>query len=382
MSPAHERDWPSPRAAYVHIPFCISKCHYCDFNSYPGMHDLFDSYVQAVATEIHRDSGGPLESIYFGGGTPTLLTSEQLGKLLTGLRDRFGLADDCETTVEANPGTVDEHKFAQLLATGFNRLSLGVQSFDDGYLSRIGRAHTAAQALEAYRTARDTGFANVSIDLIFALPGQTLHEWVSTLERAVLLAPEHISAYELTVEEGTRFGEMCARGEFGPVDEDLRIEMFETTIRELAAAGYEHYEVSNYARPGFRSRHNLAYWHNEPYRAFGAGATSYVEGVRSKRVTDPAEYIGRVLSGSDAIESSERLDDRRRMGETVIVGLRMLNGVDLHKLSTEFCANLETEFAEQLRDLTARGLVEVTSGRLRVTHKGLLLLDDVAAEFV
>lgn len=373
-----------PRAAYVHIPFCVSKCWYCDFSSYPGLEPIFEDYARALISEIERATRGSdgLDTVYFGGGTPTTLSAPDLSSILNALRGSLGIADNAEVTIEANPGTVDRAKLCELREAGFNRLSLGVQSFDDEFLRSIGRVHTRAQALEAYDAARSAGFANVGIDLIFALPGQTVAHWSSTLDTAIELAPEHISLYELSIEEGTRFAELCAEGAIKPIDEDARLAMYELAISMLGRAGYEHYEVSNFARPGFRSRHNTVYWLNEPYYGFGAGATSYIDGNRACRVTDPRQYIAALSSGADAIESSERLDARARLGETMIMGLRMLDGVDLARIQRDIGLDPVREFEPQITMLTKRGLIETIDGRLRVTHAGLLLLNDVSTEFV
>ena len=413
-----------PLAAYVHIPFCVSKCWYCDFNSYAGLEPIFDDYVHALITEIERTASlfppyeggteggsdlegtpappggpsgasGPLDSVYFGGGTPTVLTARQLADILDTIRRTLRIAPDCEVTVEANPGTVDDAKLSALREAGFNRLSLGVQSFDDEFLQSIGRAHTSAQALDAYAAARKAGFENVGIDLMFALPGQTVEHWRETLDTAIELNPEHVSLYELSIEEGTRFAELCADGEITLVDEDTRIEMYELAETMLGRGalllgrdlqsrpkGYEHYEVSNFALPGFRSRHNTTYWLNQPYYGFGAGATSYINGTRARRVAHARDYIAAVTSGSDAIESSETLGPRPRLGETIVLGLRMLEGVDLARVRSETGFDPLAEYAPQIDRLTHRGLIEITDTRLRVTHEGLLLLNDVAGEFV
>lgn len=382
------------RAAYVHIPFCVSKCWYCDFSSYAGLESIFEDYVRALTSEIERAADFPpyeggtevgkarseLDTVYFGGGTPTVLPARDLSSILDALRGSLGIAEGAEVTVEANPGTVDEPKLRDLREAGFNRLSLGVQSLDDEFLRAAGRVHTRAQALDAYHAARSAGFINIGIDLIFALPGQTVAHWSSTLDAAIALAPEHISLYELSIEEGTRFAKLCAEGKLGPIDEDARLAMYELAISVLGR--YEHYEVSNFARPGFRSRHNTVYWHNEPYYGFGAGATSYVDGARARRITDPKQYIAAINSGSDAISTSETLDPRARLGETVIMGLRMLEGVDLSRVQSETGFDVLSEFAPQIAMLTERGLIEIAAGRLRVTHAGLLLLNDVSREFV
>lgn len=378
----------APAAAYVHIPFCPSKCHYCGFSSYPGLGPLFDRYVAALSLEIRRTTEArprdlhSLRTLYFGGGTPTLLSAKLLAGLVEVVRDSLGLDDDAEVTVEANPGTVDVPKLAQLLGAGFNRLSLGIQSLDASLLARLGRAHTAQQALDAYRAARDAGFGNVGIDLMFALPGQSRETWATTLDAAVELSPEHISLYELSIEEGTRFATLCAEGKLQPADEDLQLAMYEDAIDHLTRAGYEHYEVSNFARPGLRSRHNQVYWRNEPCYGFGAGATSYVDGRRERRVEIPSDYIDAIESGGGAIEYAEELTGPALAGETIVLGLRMLEGVDLSRVSERTGVDAVREFAPQIESLAQRGLLIVDEPYIRVTHQGLLLLNDVAREFV
>ncbi len=374
-----------PHAAYVHIPFCLSKCHYCEFNSYPGLEPMFGEYVQALIAEIQDTPGGKfeaLETIYFGGGTPTILPSEYILDILAALRRTFGIAENAEITIEANPGAIDEPKLSQLRINGFNRLSIGVQSFDDELLKSIGRAHTSQQAVDAYHAARQAGFANIGIDLIFALPGQTLGHWQNTLSKAIELRPEHISLYELSIEEGTHFGELCQQGKLDLPSEDLQLEMYELVISTLTKAGFEHYEVSNFAQPGFRSRHNQVYWRNDPYYGFGAGATSYVNGIRARRLADPKHYITNICSESDPCDFSEQLSGRAKLAETIIQGLRMLDGIDLAIIDADYCTDVTLEFEQEIEKLTRRGLLEEIDGKFKVTHQGLLLMNDVAAEFV
>lgn len=392
-----------PGAAYVHIPFCVSKCSYCDFNSYAGMESVYADYVCALTAEIKRSADGghgepplrsddtcsgrspcwpDLDTVYFGGGTPTVLSVSDLSGILDAVRQSLGIAPEAEITIEANPGTVDLPRLAGLRQAGFNRLSLGVQSFDDEFLQSIGRAHTRQQALDAYEAALRAGFENVGIDLIFALPGQSLAHWEHTLETALALSPKHISLYELSIEEGTRFAQFCADGKLQTPDEDTQLAMYELAIAELTGAGYEHYEVSNFAMPGFRSRHNTVYWLNHPYYGFGAGATSYVAGTRARRIADPRRYAVAIESGSDAVEFSETLDDRARLGETIVQGLRMIEGVEIERVSRETGLDPLQEYASQIVELKARGLIDLADGRFRVTHAGLLLLNDVSREFV
>jgi len=373
----------------VHIPFCVSKCHYCDFESSPGCEPIFDDYVGALIKEIEaagRHSGASeaqgLKSVYLGGGTPTVLSADQLSSVLAAIGRSFGLAFDCEITLEANPGTVDQSKLAQLRAANFNRLSLGVQSFDDDLLTTLGRAHTAGEALDAYDAARSAGFGNIGIDLIFALPGHTLSQWNATLDTAVALNPEHVSLYELTVERGTRFADLHADGLLELAGEDTQIEMYDLAVGELTAAGFEHYEVSNFARPGFRSRHNQVYWRNEPYYGFGAGAASYIDGTRAHRTADPRAYIDAISRGSSPIDFSEHLSGRALLAETVILGLRTSDGISLSRILEETGTDLCAEFAAEIDGLCEQGLTEIDGDCLRVTRQGLFLLNDVSEAFV
>ena len=378
-----------PRAAYVHIPFCVSKCHYCDFNSYQGMEPLFDDYIHALTLEIRRipdiirpDRPIPLDSVYVGGGTPTILSADQLSAVLHALDENIGLAENCEITLEANPGTIDEYKLVQLYTAKFNRISIGIQSFDDELLSKLGRIHTAEQAIEAYYAARRAGFSNVGIDLMFALPGQNVKHWGKTLDKAIELNPEHISLYELSIEEGTQFASLCLEDKLDLPNEDTQLDMYELAIAKLTQAGFEHYEVSNFARPGFRSGHNQVYWRNEPHYAFGAGASSYINGDRARRISNPRDYINAIISGSHAIDFSEHLTGRALLAETIALGLRVLDGIEMSKNKWQAYTDIRVIFAPEIKHLQEKGLLELIDGHLRVTHKGLLLLNDVAEEFL
>lgn len=348
------------------------------------MESIHDEYVRALTLEISKTErcDSPLMSVYIGGGTPTLLSANQLGDILSAINNLQPISDDAEVTLEANPGTVDDFKFKKLHDVGFNRLSIGVQSLDDDFLSVLGRAHTSRQAIDAYSAARNAGFTNISIDLIFALPGQTIEQWSNTLDKALELEPEHISLYELTIEEGTKFSQLCTEGRLSLPCEDAQIDMYELAIAKLKAAGYEHYEVSNFARPGYRCRHNQVYWRNEAYYGFGAGATSYIGGNRSLRVSNPNDYISAIKSGESVIEFSEHLTGRRYLSETIIQGLRMLDGIDMDRLSERAEVDPATEFASQIDTLISRGLLEWSDSHLKVTHQGLLLLNDVSQEFL
>lgn len=373
-----------PTSAYIHIPFCKSKCFYCDFASFSGIEEIIPHYIDALKHEISNvaASNSPLETVYFGGGTPTILPASALIDILRLLNDRFGILHDAEITIEANPGTVNIEKLTDLRGGGFNRLSIGVQSFDDRILTRIGRIHTADEALSAFKTAKAAGFDNVSIDLMYALPDQSTDDWKRTLETAFSLKPEHISLYELTVEEGTVFGNQRKQCNLKLPDEDIQIEMYLTAIETLTSAGYEHYEISNFALPGYRSRHNQVYWRNEPYYGFGAGASGYVEGVRYNNISDPSNYMNSVRLTGRAVESSESITGKELMGETVMLGLRMLDGLDLNLFESRFGVDIYDVYPEELNNLISRGLAEIVDRHLRLTRSGLFIANEVMAEFL
>lgn len=373
---------------YLHIPFCVRKCPYCDFNSYAGLDSLASDYLDALVTELHGGiaahhlSGRSLSTIYLGGGTPSLLSPEQVAALLAAARSELPADEDWEVTMEANPGTLDAAKLAGYRAAGVNRISVGAQSFDDQVLAFLGRIHTAREARGAIELARRAGFDNLSVDLIWAVPGQTLRGWRETLRQAGELGPEHISAYCLTYEEGTPLSARRARGDFEPADEDLELEMLRATIEILTRAGYEHYEISNFARPGLECRHNLAYWTGEDYIGIGAGAHSHIAGLRWWNERDPAGYVERVAAGCSAVEGQERLEGRRRVGETILTGLRLTRGISLDDADRRTGCNPRDLFAEELAELTGLGLLELADGVARLTEKGLELADEVGLRFV
>ncbi len=393
-------------AAYVHIPFCVRKCLYCDFNSYPGKESLYEPYVDALKTEIARAGERypdvRISTIYFGGGTPNVLSADQLGSILAQIRESFRIAADAEISSEANPGVIGDqspvisgrqsptlpssHTPTPLRRAGFNRLSLGVQSFHDDELRLLGRIHSAAEAVQAFGDAREAGFENISIDLMYGIPGQTLESWRETLRQAVDLGSEHVSLYSLTVEEGTPFHAMQVEGRLTLPGDDVEADMYEEAIRTLTSAGFVHYEISNFARPGFECRHNITYWHNEPYFGFGAGATGFLPlTYHESRVTSvPSieEYLHRIQSGESPAECKEHLTGKPAMGETMFLGLRMLSGVDIESFSRRYGVLPQEVFPQEIADLTNRGLIEISSGAIRLTRQGLFLANDVFAEFV
>jgi oxygen-independent coproporphyrinogen-3 oxidase len=369
---------------YIHIPFCQAKCAYCDFNSYPSQEHLFGEYAAALVREM--GTAGPLRArtIYVGGGTPTVLPSSLLARILDGARQTFAVDEDAEISIEANPGTVDAAGLAGLRALGVNRLSLGVQSFDDGQLRLLGRVHTAFEAIGAFQAARLAGFENINLDLIYGLPGQTLASWQASLERALPLRPDHLSLYALSVEEGTPLADSIAQGSVSQPDPDLAAEMYELAERVLRMEGYLHYEISNWARTTAHvCRHNLIYWRNEPYLGLGAGAHSWVDGRRWANVAWPADYVSRVLDGRPPVTMEEEIDRALEIGETMIMGLRLVeDGVPFEGFRRRFGLDLRRHFESHLAELADLGLIEMDADRVRLSERGHLLGNQVFVQFL
>ncbi|HLK59386.1 MAG TPA: radical SAM family heme chaperone HemW [Chthonomonadaceae bacterium] len=381
---------PRPLAIYLHIPFCTKHCAYCDFNTYveKAQSAVVGETVEALCRDIERTArelqGTPtvVPTLFFGGGTPTFLSAAQLARLLGTVRSCFDVLPDAEISSEANPGSSDAAKFAAMREAGFNRLSIGVQSFDDGLLVALDRFHTAGEAERALNAARTAGFDNLNLDLMFGLPKQTPALWQTTLERAIALGPEHLSLYALTLEPGTRFERLHAGGKLSLPDEDTELAMYESSIAMLTAAGWEHYEVSNFARSGFRSRHNQVYWRNEEYLGVGPGAVSYINGCRWKRERLPSRYVQKINAGADLSVESECLDAAGALGETLMLGLRLREGLPLERLRERFHIEPLMHFAPQIADLSARGLLVLEADTLRLTHRGLLLANEALSAFL
>lgn len=371
---------------YVHIPFCARKCGYCDFNAYSGYRgETRARYVEALCREIaHRaEPQTRVPTVFFGGGTPTTLPAEDLRRILATVRASFCVDADAEVTVEANPGDTDLAYLRDLRAGGFNRISFGVQTFDDRLLRSLDRLHTGKDAEEAVEAAKAAGFRNVSLDLMFALPRQTPADWDRSLDRAFALDIPHLSMYALVVEEGTPFHARHIRGKLPLPGEAAEAAMFARALERAAAAGYERYEISNYARePAFRSRHNQIYWRNEEYFGFGAGAASYLDGARTMNERLPGRYADTVAARGSALVSEERLDLRGTMGETMMLGLRLAEGVDLDAFARRFGARIEAVYQEEIARLAAGGLIDVADGHLRLTPRGLFVGNEVMLAFL
>ncbi len=388
---------PAPLSLYVHIPFCSLKCSYCDFNSYAGMESLVSPFVEALLAETSLwggTSGAPsVATVYFGGGTPTLLRAAQNARVLDCIRRSFSLRADAEVTIEANPGTVTIDGLRELAGAGFNRISFGVQSFRDADLAALDRTHTAREATESYRLAREAGFANVSLDLIYGLPGQAMDAWRANVDRAVALGPDHLSLYALTVEEGTRLAYDIDHGRVDAPDADLQADMYEWACDRLADAGYRQYEISNWARPGRECRHNLVYWRNGEWLGLGPGAHSHWAGFRFANVYSPRRYID-LLSGvpnhggSDATPAAvigslghlafvEPQPEALRLADTAILALRLNEGLDIRGFEKRFDRRVEDVYGQPIAEMVAAGLLERADGRLYLTPRGRLLANEV-----
>ena len=390
----------APIALYVHIPFCLSKCNYCDFNTYEGIESLMPPFVDALSTEIElwgkRLDGPDVVTIFFGGGTPSYLPSESITRLFDRIDRSMQIVSDAEITLEANPDDVDSIKSPGWLNAGFNRISIGVQSFYDPILSALSRRHSSVDATDAVKTARDAGFDNISIDLMFGLPKQTLSIWETTLNRAIELGTEHLSLYGLQVELGTPLHRDVQRGTVRTPSDDLAADMYELAMDLLGDAGYEHYEISNWAKPGYRSQHNLAYWLNKPYLGVGPGAHSSMFGKRFANMKSPRRYIERVgeascqddarafaiVEGESAIDFLETTSPPMAMSETMMLGMRLSEGVSNADFRNRFGEGLMSVYGSEIDDLVSTGLIEHTDDRIRLTRRGRLLGNSVFEQFI
>ncbi len=371
---------------YVHIPFCASRCSYCDFFSTLQLADAGTSYVEAVVAEarLRRGElcGAQVKTLYLGGGTPSQLPLPLLSRLVDGLRETLDLSVVEEFTVEANPDDVTPEWCRGVVALGVNRVSMGVQSFEDQILRLIGRRHTARQAMDAVANLREAGISNISIDLIFGLPGQTVTSWTASVEQAIALKPPHISAYGLTYEEGTRLWHQRERGEVVEVPEEQCLEMYRVLVDELQAAGYEHYEISNFALPGYHSRHNSSYWDDTPYLGLGAAAHSYDGKMRRWNPHDLRQYMDKVLAGELACELEE-LSRSERYDERVMLGLRTARGVDAERLRVDFGDEAWRYFIREATGHVEAGNLRVTEGgRYVLTRGGIMLSDSIIRDLM
>ena len=366
---------------YVHTPFCRHRCHYCDFNTYEGLDELHEPYVEALIADIERWSGAtrPATSIFFGGGTPTLLAPDALGRVLQAIRDRVGIASGAEVTVEANPETVNVAYFTDLLAAGFNRVSVGIQSTAVGVLKGLGRTHDAGTALRALNDARTAGFAEVNADLIYGSQWETDAEWRKSLEDVSSREPTHVSAYALTIEEGTPLATLVATQRVADVDPDVQAERHGVADEVLGAAGFERYEVSNWARPGSACTHNVLYWCAGEYLAFGAGAHGHVGGRRWWNVRLPREYNAAVSDGRSTVAGSEELTADERAGEALMLGLRLTSGIAVEDFVAAFNSEPWNRRRPAIEAEVQAGHLIWENGTLRLAPRATMLANEVIA---
>ena len=371
---------------YLHIPFCASRCHYCNFATGGYESELAQRYVTDLLTEINAtevtEKMRTVDTIYFGGGTPTTLSVAQLASIINLCREKFTVTDDVEITTEANPGTISLEYFQGLRSIGFNRISFGVQSFDDAELKMIDRAHTADEAGEAVKLARQAGFQNISIDLIAGLPEQKMSTWRRNLQAAFALGTEHISVYLLELYKDAPLLHRIKRGELQAVDEDLTVEMYYALVDEADKQGFAHYEISNWARPGFASRHNLKYWTGAPYWAFGVSAAGYDGQTRWTNTRNINEYLQRIESGKSPISERIDLTADDQQSEAIFLQLRLQGGVNLLSHQHQFGVDVKARYQDEIARLREAELIEFENDTMRISRAGKVLANEVFQAFV
>jgi len=372
----------SSAGVYVHLPFCPYVCPYCDFAKEAWDETRAARYLDALRAELDAAPAVEARTLFFGGGTPTTYGPEVIAELIARVRVRFGLPAGAEITVEANPDRSLAGRLPGLAAAGVNRLSVGVQSFEPRELRMLGRRHDAADVERTVAAARDAGFGNVSIDLIFGVPGQDEASWARSLDAAIGLRVEHISCYGLTIEEGTPYATWFARDPAAFAGDALEARLYALAIERLGAAGFEQYEISNWARPGFACQHNRLYWANEPYLGLGVGAASYLDGVRSTHVRDVDAYCEAALAGRPIPGESERLEGEARVGEAIMLALRTAEGVDTGRFRERYGVDVAVRYRDVVDEMVAAGMLAAEHGRLRLTERGRFVANDVCGAFL
>lgn len=367
---------------YIHIPFCVRKCLYCDFPSFSGMESVFDDYVRMLCREIDETysdyRGMEVKSIFVGGGTPSVLPPALLGRISDKIFSRFDVDSKAEITIETNPGTLDAKKLGEMKSMYFNRLSMGLQAWQDRLLKKLGRIHTADEFETNFLQARDAGFKNINVDIMFALPAQSLDDWQETLEKVMKLRPEHISAYSLIIEEGTPFFDMFDRGELKETDEETDRKMYYLAKEMLSDKGYKQYEISNFAKEGFECYHNKVYWRTEEYQGFGLGAHSYADGVRFHNTYDMKEY----LRGEGLRMDKEFLSLQEKQEEFMFMGLRMNEGVSEAEFLRRFGESMDSVYGDEIKELISEELLVKKDGRLSLTDRGVDISNSVFEKFI
>ncbi len=374
---------------YVHIPFCVSKCNYCDFISYADMNSIVPLYfnalrqeIQVKLAEVNVEEQYICRSIFFGGGTPSYVDSQYIRDVLKTIQSKISLSNDCEITIEANPGTITEDKLNSYLLSGVNRISVGLQAWQDRLLNYMGRAHDITQFIDNIEKIKKLGFNNINVDLIYGLPTQTFKEWQETLNEVARLGINHISCYSLKLEEGTNWYERYQKRELPEIDEDLEREMYRYAQELFAKQEILQYEISNFAKVGWECKHNIVYWTLEEYLGFGAGAHSYINQTRYSNIADLKEYVDRTEANSDIIAETIRISMQESIIEYIILGLRLNKGVSLNEFKRLFGLSLSELFYNQIERLTKQGLVYIDKHTIRLTRKGLDFANQAFIEFM
>ena len=371
---------------YIHIPFCKAKCFYCDFNSFACMEDFIPAYFDALKKEIElykdRLRGYTIKSIFIGGGTPSCVDHRYINELMSQCSQNFCIEENAEISIETNPGTLTEEKLTNYNLLGINRISMGLQAWQDRLLKKIGRIHDNHVFVENFNQARKAGFKNINVDLIFGLPSQSKQDWVETIRNILDMQPEHLSCYSLKIEDDTAFGRQLEAGELIPVEDELDREMYYAAKEMITGSGYEHYEISNFAKPGYRCKHNLIYWKAETYIGLGAGAHSYLEGKRFNNIAPVVEYIDYLKGGSVPSGGFEIIGREEEISEYMILGLRLTDGIDIHEFRDRFNRDLFELYGEQIKRLSGKNLLKFQEDKIMLTSKGLDLANEAFIEFL
>ena len=366
---------------YIHIPFCVRKCLYCDFPSFSGMDGMFEDYVRRLCREMGEAApsfqGIGVKSVFFGGGTPSILPPALMGRIMDKIMSAYDVNSDAEISMEANPGTLDAAKLREYKSMYFNRLSMGLQAWQDRLLERLGRIHSVGEFEDNFLQARDAGFKNINVDLMFSLPGQTMDDWQETLEKVIRLDPEHISAYSLIIEEGTPFFDMYEKGQITETDENTDRRMYYLAKEMLSDKGFRQYEISNFAKEGFECRHNITYWRTEEYRGFGLGAHSYVNGTRFHNSADMKEY----MAGGGRLDM-EKLTPEEMQEEFMFMGLRMNEGISREEFLKRFKTDITSVYGQEIVELISEGLLTENNGRISLTDRGIDVSNQVFEKFI
>jgi oxygen-independent coproporphyrinogen-3 oxidase len=375
-----------PVGLYIHIPFCARKCNYCDFPSFSGLELLFSEYTEAVCREIaivSKEYGYPeADTVFFGGGTPSLMPTSEISKIVKTIYKSFKVKDDTEITIEANPGTITKEKAEVYKDLGFNRISVGLQAAQDRILKLMGRIHTKEMFIDCINLLKSIGISNINADIIFGIPCQSVKDWEETINLLLAFDLPHLSCYSLKIEENTPWFEMSQRGELPEVDEDLEREMYYVVMSKLNNLGYQHYEISNFSKPGFWCRHNLKYWTGKPYIGIGAAAHSFINNVRYANIINPEDYIKRVMDNASPVVFREEIGERERLSERLILGLRLMEGISLKQMEREFGHEAVGKYSKKIENLEEKKLICFNGDIIKLTKKGMDFANQVWVEFI